>query len=74
MVDLDPEAIEDFRRRWIKKSGNQGLSALSREQLLNGIEALGDGRLTYAALILFGTHAVLGRHLARAEVVFEYHS
>jgi ATP-dependent DNA helicase RecG len=74
MADLDPEAIEDFRRRWIKKSGNQGLSALSHEQLLNDIEAMVDGRLTYAALILFGTHAALGRHLARAEVVFEYRS
>ena len=28
-----------------------------------------DGRLTYAALILFGTRAAMGRHLARAEVV-----
>ena len=74
LADLDPEAIEDFRRRWIKKSGNQGLSALSHEQLLNDIEAMVDGRLTYAALILFGTHAALGRHLARAEVVFEYRS
>ena len=74
MADLDPEAIEDFRRRWIKKSGNQGLAALSHEQLLNDIEAMAGGRLTYASLILFGTHAALGRHLARAEVVFEYRS
>ncbi len=33
-----------------------------------------DGRPTYAALILFGTRATLGRHLAQAEVVFEYRS
>lgn len=52
MADLDPEAVEDFRQRWIKKSGNQGLAALSVEQLLNDIEATVDGRLTYAALIL----------------------
>lgn len=74
MADLDPKAIEDFRRRWIKKSANQGLAALSHEQLLNDIEAMADGRPTYAALILFGTHAAMGRHLARAEVVFEYRS
>ena len=74
MADLDPKAIEEFRQRWIKKSGNQGLAALSVEQLLNDIEATVDGRLTYAALILFGTHAALGRHLSRAEVVFEYRS
>ena len=74
MADLDPKAIEEFRQRWIKKSGNQGLAALSAEQLLNDIEAMVDGRLTYAALILFGTNAALGRYLSRAEVVFEYRS
>jgi len=74
MADLDPEAIEDFRQRWIKKTGNQSLTALSREQLLIDIEALANGKLTYAALILFGTRQALGRHLAQAEVVFEYRS
>ncbi|MBS3759701.1 MAG: putative DNA binding domain-containing protein [Desulfobacterales bacterium] len=74
MADLDPEAVEDFRQRWIKKTGNQSLAALSREQLLIDIEALANGKLTYAALILFGTRQALGRHLAQAEVVFEYRS
>ena len=74
MADLDPEAIEDFRQRWIKKTGNQSLATLSREQLLIDIEALANGKLTYAALILFGTRQALGRHLAQAEVVFEYRS
>jgi len=70
--DLDTEAIENFRRRWIKKSGSQGLTTLTQEQLLNDAEALVDGGVTYAALILFGTHKALGRHLAQAEVIFEY--
>lgn len=70
--DLDTEAIENFRKRWVKKSGNQGLTTLTREQLLNDAEALVDGGVTYAALILFGTHKALGRHLAQAEVIFEY--
>lgn len=34
--------------------------------------ALVDGGLTYAALILLGTRKALGRHLAQAEVIFEY--
>jgi len=72
--DLDSEAIENFRKHWIKKSGNQGLTTLTREQLLNDAEVLVDGRLTYAALILFGTRKALGKHLAQAEVVFEYRS
>lgn len=70
--DLDTEAIENFRKRWVKKSGNQSLTTLTQEQLLNDAEALVDGGVTYAALILFGTHKALGRHLAQAEVIFEY--
>lgn len=72
--DLDEEAIEDFRRRWINKSGNQGLANISRQQLLADIEATLDGQITYAALILFGTRQALGRYLGQAEVVFEYRS
>ena len=72
MDDLDREAIENFRKRWIRKSGNRGLGPLTHEQLLNDAEALVDGSLTYAALVLFGTRKALGRHLAQAEVIFEY--
>ena len=72
MNDLDTVAIENFRKRWINKSGKRGLTTLSQEQLLNDAEALVDGGLTYAALILLGTRKALGRHLAQAEVIFEY--
>lgn len=72
--DLDPEAIEDFRRRWIKKSGNFSLGTLSHEQLLRDLELLGEEGLTYASLILFGTRPALGRFLAQSEVIFEYRS
>jgi ATP-dependent DNA helicase RecG len=74
LSDLDPAAVADFRRRWIAKSGNAALARLSDEQLLADAEALDQGRPTYAALVLFGTRAVLGRGLAQAEVTFEYRS
>ncbi|MCK5850234.1 MAG: putative DNA binding domain-containing protein [Kiritimatiellae bacterium] len=70
--DLDSVAIENFRKRWIKKSGNQALATLTQEQLLNEAEAIVDGKLTYASLILFATHKALGKQLSQAEVVFEY--
>ncbi|MCK5681451.1 transcriptional regulator, partial [bacterium] len=70
--DLDTVAIENFRQRWINKSGNQGLTTLTHEQLLNDAEAMIDGGLTNAALILFGSKKILGLHLAQAEVIFEY--
>ena len=72
--DLDPDAIEAFRRQWIAKSGNETLRTLSHKQLLADLEAITDGKLTYAALILFAKHKSLRRHLARAEITFEYRS
>lgn len=72
--DLDEQAVEGFRRRWINKSGNQGLANITRQQLLADIEATLDGQVTYAALILFGNRQALGRYLGQSEVIFEYRS
>ncbi len=69
---LDPQAIEDFRRRWVEKSKNSALTGISHEQLLTDAELVLPDGLTYAALILFGTRGALGRFLAQAEVIFEY--
>ncbi|MBF0291445.1 MAG: putative DNA binding domain-containing protein [Nitrospinae bacterium] len=74
MQDIDLNAVEEFRRRWIEKSRNSGLALHTSEQLLRDVEVLRDEGLTYAALILFGTRQALGKHLAQAEVVFEYRS
>lgn len=74
MDDLDPEAIEDFRQRWTESSKNPSLANLPCEQLLSDAEALVDGKVTYAALVLFGTRKALGKHLGQAEVVFEFRS
>lgn len=72
--DLDPSAIEEFRRRWIEKTENDSLAALPQEQILRDAELWTDEGLTYACLILFGTRKALGKHLAQAEVIFEYRS
>lgn len=79
--DLDPAAIEDFRRPWTEKlrrmeksAEAQRIESMSQQDLLTDAEALVDGQVTYAALILFGTAKALGMHLAQAEVVFEYRS
>jgi len=71
---LDRQAIEDFRRRWIEKSKNNALVGIDPEQLMRDAELLLPNGLTYAALIMFGTRAALGRFLAQAEVIFEYRS
>ena len=72
--DLDPVLIEQFRSMWHKKSGNEGLARLDAAQLLNDAELMVDGKITIAALVMLGTREALGRHLAQAEIIFEYRS
>lgn len=74
VADLAPEALAEFRARWTRKTGNPRLAQLTDTQLLSDADLLVEERLTNAALILFGTPAALSRHLAQAEVVFEYRS
>lgn len=74
LTDLDPGAVDDYRRRLAEKAGSPEVGRLSHEQLLRDSEFLDDRGLTYAALILFGTRTALGRHLAQSEVIFEYRS
>jgi ATP-dependent DNA helicase RecG len=57
---------------WMRDADS--LVPLSPEQLLRDAEAIVAGGITNAALVLFGTRSALGKHLAQAEVVFEYRS
>lgn len=72
--DLSSEAIAAFRDRWATKTRDERKTRWTDEQTLANAELLVEGRVTYAALILFGTRAALGRWLAQAELVFEYRS
>jgi ATP-dependent DNA helicase RecG len=80
-AELDPQAIEVFRKRWIAKADKledqslvSRLQSIDQNQLLTDAEAIIDGNITYAGLILFGSPAAVGKHLAQAETVFEYRS
>lgn len=74
LSDLDTQAINNFRRMWRRRSGNEALNAISDEQLLADADLVTDGRVTYAALILLGTRRGRTRRLAQSEVIFEYRS
>ena len=74
LSDLDQTAIDDFRARWHKKANRDAILQSSPEQLLRDAELVTDAGVTYAAVVLLGTHAALGKHLAQAEIVFEYRS
>ena len=72
--DLDPTAVEILRQLWQRRAPDQDIASRPVERLLSDAELIVDDRLTYAALILLGTRAALGRYLGQAEVVFEYRS
>lgn len=74
LADLDPAAIDDFRKRWREESGNDALTTATTEQLLEDADLFSSDGVTYAALILLGKAKSLGKHLAQAEVIFEYRS
>lgn len=74
LADLDDALINDFRSRWIQKSGSQRLGKLSIGELLADAELVIDGQVTNAAVILLGRRSTLSRHIAQAEVIFEYRS
>jgi ATP-dependent DNA helicase RecG len=74
LSDLDNTAIEAFRTKWLEKSNNKRIKNLSTEQLLRDCEAITDEGVTYAALVLFGKRASLGKLLPQAEIIFEYRS
>lgn len=72
--DLQPEAVSEFRQRLLRKSGNQRYATMPDEQILHDCSLMDGDGINYAALILLGRAAAITRHLAQAEVIFEYRS
>lgn len=70
--DLDSEAIQIFRARWHSASGLKNVAQRSDAQVLADAELVSDRGITFAALVLLGTHEALGKHLGQSELVFEY--
>jgi ATP-dependent DNA helicase RecG len=82
--DLSSRAIQIFRDQWrdrlLASTRDRDHETASRiqtqtdQQVLQDVGAVTGDQITYAALILFGTEAALARHLANAEIIFEYRS
>lgn len=81
--DLNPVALDAFQRAWVdslrarrEESGQRDaerIEGLSHEQMLHDTELLlPDGTLVNAALILFGSRQAVRKHMAQAELVYEY--
>jgi ATP-dependent DNA helicase RecG len=81
--DLNPSALDAFRRAWVdylrarrEETGlrdAERIERLEHAQLLRDIELMhADGTLVNAALILFGSRPAVRKHLAQAELVYEF--
>ena len=70
--DLDVRALEELRRRWAERSGRADFNSIPLEQVIRDLEISDEQGITYAALILAGSEKALTRHLANAEIIFEW--
>lgn len=71
-ADLDTQAIDRFRRLWVRREPALARHGWTDLQLLENAELTIDGAVTNAALILLGSEQALSRRLTQAELVFEY--
>lgn len=72
MADLDSRAIEVMKQKYAEKNENPGFASVSDEQALSDLELLEDGRLNYAALVLFGKTKAIKKYMPQSNVVIEY--
>lgn len=70
--DLDHKAVDLLKKRWAEKAGRQDYLAFDVEKTLKNLGLLTEKGLTYAALIMVGKADSLDKHLADAEIVFEW--
>lgn len=74
LEELSSAAIQEFRKRWMRRSPTLRLETKTDWELLEAAELTSGENLNFAALILLGSRATVSKYLAQAEVVFEYRS
>jgi ATP-dependent DNA helicase RecG len=70
--DLDPSAVDEFRRLRTEKTGNDDLNELPLERILSDTELMVDGRLTFAAIVLLAKEEVMQVKAPQAEIIYEW--
>lgn len=70
LSDLDPDRLEDLRRRLESEGRKPDLARLRVEELLENLGILADSELTLAAVLLVGKESVLRRVVPQHEVIF----
>lgn len=70
--DIDENAVAILKDRYAFKQNNPEFRELSTEQVLNDLNLMTNGGITYAALILLGTEEALVAYLPNAQINIEY--
>ncbi|MFB6341666.1 ATP-binding protein [Saccharicrinis sp. FJH2] len=70
--DLDNEAINRLREAYAKKQNNPQFLTLSKEQMLNDLDLVADGKVTNAAVILVGKKEIIKNKIPQSAIRLEY--
>lgn len=70
--DIDDDAVSILKDRYALKQNNPEFKELSTEQVLNDLNLMTNGGITYAALILLGIEEALVTYLPNAQINIEY--
>lgn len=73
LQDLDPLQIERARQILRSKAPSSGLLELSEVEFLQGLEAVRDGRVTHAGMLLFARREVLAKYCPQAQFHYVFH-
>ena len=73
LQDLDPLQLERARQILRSKAPSSGLLELSEVEFLQGLEAVRDGRVTHAGMLLFARREVLARYCPQAQFHYVFH-
>lgn len=72
--DLDPLQIERARQILRSKAPSSGLIDLADQEFLQGLEAIRNGQVTHAGMLLFARREVLAQHCPQAQFHYVMHT
>lgn len=70
--DLEDEAIKKMQEAYSKKQNNPQFLTLSKEQVLNDLALIKDGKITNAAAILLGKKDIIEQYFPQSGLRIEY--
>ena len=70
--DLDRQAINMFRQKWVEKSGRKEYASFDDDKVLRNTGLMVTNGVTFAGLILVGKNEALRQYLPDVEIIFEW--